>query len=187
MANPLTTPFRPHLVAEVITQLERTRHILTEGEKRRLITIAVRELLKTRLSEYEIIRRIFPEPERGDRLAQTQRRFEIGIVHEVIEHYDAQRLRQEEDRQTYLERVVPELLNAGYSESELFKIIWPSIQYMTPREIEIVNRIIRLRTGNDAPDQTEAERLISGIGPVTNKYLKYKSKYLQLKNKIFNL
>jgi hypothetical protein len=183
MANPLTTPFSPHLVAEVITQLERTRHVLTEGEKRRLIIIAVRELLKTRLSEYEIIRRIFPEPERNPR-AQSQRRVEIGIVHELIEDYDAQRLRQEEDRQTYLERVVPELLDDGYSESELCKIIWPSIEYHTPREIEMVNRIIRSRS-EMTPEQLEAKRLISGIEPAINKYLKYKSKYLQLKNKVF--
>jgi hypothetical protein len=180
MANGLT----PQQREEFAFHFSRREPVLSEEQKRRMnLDYTVRELLKTRLSAYEIIRHIFPEPER-DPLAISHRRLEIRTVQELIREHDEQRLRQEEDRQKFLERVVPELLNDGYSLQEIYRIIWPTIEYITPRETAMVNQIIRLRTGNDAPDQKEAEK--KTLASAMNKYLKYKSKYLSLKkNKVF--
>ena len=146
----------------------------------------VRDLLDRGFSAYQIIRHIFPEPASREGTAQFQRIDEIRIVHKLIGEHDKQIPRQEEDRQKYLERIVPELLNDGYSTLEIFLIIWSTNEPVNPtRDEEIVQRFLRLRR-KMTPEQLEAEKRISGIGPAINKYLKYKSKYLSLKkNKVF--
>ncbi len=176
--------FTPQDRAEAFFLLQQRRHVLTEEQKRRWnLDSAVRELLDRGFSAYQIIRHIFPEPERGGPVELWRRISEIPIVYELIREHDEQRLRQEEDRQIYLERVVPELLNYGYSLPEIRRIIWPFMESVTNREIDMVNQIIRLRTENDAPDQKEADK--KTLAPAMNKYLKYKNKYLSLKKDIF--
>ena len=176
--------FTPQDRAEAISLLQQRRYVLTEEQKRRWnLDSAVRELLDRGLSAYQIIRHIFPEPER-DPLALSHRIVEIALVYELIRGHDEQRLRLEEDLEIYLKRVVPELLNDGYSLIELYQIIWPNRESITARGRAMLNQIIRLRTGNDAPDQKEADK--KTLAPAMNKYLKYKSKYLSLKkNKVF--
>jgi hypothetical protein len=129
------------------------------------------------------------------------------------EHDKIRRIKkQEKERKIYLENIVPDILNRGYSYDQLAKIIWPT-EYDRHSEIKIVDEIIRQRRRQMTPAQLEAEevaqermrqrekdiaftkkrmseltkeelKLISGIGPAINKYLKYKSKYLSLKKNI---
>jgi hypothetical protein len=182
MANGFTPPQQK----EFAFHFPRREPVLSEEEKRRMnLDYTVRDLLDRGFSAYQIIRHIFPEPAAQGQL--FQRRDEIRIVNRLIQEHNKQIPRQEEDRQKYLERIVTELLIDGYSILEIYSIIWSTDEPVNPtRDAEIVERIIRLRI-NMTPEQLEAEKLISGIGPATNKYLKYKNKYLQLKNKIFNL
>ncbi len=151
-------------------------HLLTQKEKLRMnLDYTVRDLLDRGFSAYQIIRHIFPEPAAQGRL--FKRINEISTVQELIQKHDKQIPRQEEDRQKYLERIVPELLNAGYSILEIFSIIWSTNEPVNPTrdEVEeIVNKIIRLRI-KMTPEQLEAEKRISEIGPAINKYLKYKN------------